>query len=76
MIKISIFDPIIFYLSGIKDEKKEITESSLDSITMHWTLFTIHQTLLKIAHKRPVFIMTSIEVPLYLLVTFIELVSM
>ena len=43
---------------------------------MHRTLFTMHRTLCEIAHKRPVFIMTTIQVPLYLLVTFNEFVSM
>ena len=43
---------------------------------MHRTLFTMHQTLCEIADKQPVFIMTSIEVPLYLLVTIIEFLSL
>ena len=43
--------------------------------TMHRTLFTMHRTLCEIAYKRPVFIMISMEVRLYLLVTFNDFVS-
>ena len=43
---------------------------------MHRTLFTMHRTLCEIAHTWSVFVMTSIQVRLYLLVTFIEFVFM
>ena len=73
----SIFYAIIFYLSSVKDENK-ITESNSPTsrFTMHWTLFTMHWTLCEIAPKWSVFVVTSIQVCLYLLVTFIEFVFM
>ena len=43
---------------------------------MHRTILTMNRTLCEITHKRPVFIITSIEVSLYLLVTFNEFHSM
>ena len=43
---------------------------------MHRTLFTMHLTLCKIARKRSVFIITTIKLPLYLLATFNECISM
>ena len=38
--------------------------------------FTMHRTLCKIARKRSVFIITTIKLPLYLLATFNECISM
>ena len=64
MIKISIFDAIIFYLSSFKDEKKELPKAAW----IHYSSDTVFET----AHKRPGFFFHDHNLSPFLLISYIH----